>query len=102
MGARPPRLRRRRQVERGDDLDCLDAAFYEHAAAAADSTTSEELVDGQESSIAAILREGVEQHRSTVRDDDIPMTGDDLGASVDLAKAIEDTTVDDVQEVADE
>lgn len=54
-----------------------------------------DLVRGNESGVAAILREGVERHKSSVRDDDIPMTQEDLGAAVELAETVESTAADD-------
>lgn len=67
--------------------DLLEEEFGDQG----DGTTNlADLVDGYEQGVAAILREGVEQHRSSVRDEDVPMTEDELGAALDLAKVVED------------
>ena len=78
----------RRKLNESDDVQEED-----------DSEDLEELVDGHERGVVAIIREGIEQHRGNVYDDDIPMTKDELDAAADVAKAIEEAATggDDVE-----
>ena len=88
------------QVDLGDEVPYLDAAFYdhEHVDDVQEDDGTEglgELVDGHERGVIAIIREGIEQHRGNVCDDNVPMTKDELGAAADLEKAVKEAIQED-------
>lgn len=85
------------QVGRGDEIPYCNAAFYgavDDVREEDDSRDLAELVDGHERGVVAIIREGIQQHRGNVYDDNVPMTKDELDAAADLAKAVEETATE--------
>ena len=86
----------REQVARGT-VQRIRRKLNESDDAQEDADTEDlgELVDGHERGVVAIIREGIQQHRGNVYDDNVPMTKDELDAAADVAKAIEEAVTED-------